>query len=152
MENQVILIREAQLSDIKSVLEIERLCFDSGRFSKRDFVSLITKTRGAFYIAKQNEETIAYVSLIVNILANHLRIHSIAVHPEARRRNIGQMLMQKTLEFAQQNKLTTIKLEVKATNEPAIRLYEKNGFEKAYLIPNHYRDGMDVYVMKFSLV
>jgi len=151
MENADILITEAQLSDIKFILEIEQLCFDSDRFSKRQFNYLIKKAKGVFYIVRQNGNVVAYASLIHNSLAHYVRIYSIAVHPESRGKNIARILIQKTIEFAQKNMLSAIRLEVKTNNEQAIRLYEKCGFEKTGTISAYYQDGSDAFVMKLPV-
>lgn len=50
------------------------------------------------------------------------------VHKGYRRRGVGEQLIRATLEKAIKQGLERIELEVFASNEPAIRLYEKLGF------------------------
>jgi ribosomal protein S18 acetylase RimI-like enzyme len=46
-----------------------------------------------------------------------------------RGQGIGLALLQQSVEFARENGLEKVELEVFASNYPAIRLYEKEGFE-----------------------
>ena len=90
---------------------------------------------------------IAYSSLISNARTHNLRIYSIAVHPDARGRKLGQLLMEKAIGFARSYQLKKITLEVNVTNGTAIGLYLKNGFEHIRIINNYYADGSNAYYM-----
>ena len=81
-----------------------------------------------------------------------LHLISIAVLEEYRRRGIGSELLRRTIETARaDNNIVSVYLEVRVSNEPAIRLYEKFGFRKARIIRAYYRDGEDAYVMVLRL-
>jgi len=56
-------------------------------------------------------------------------ITRLGVIPVKRRRKTGQFLMDRMIEFSQENKLRLIQLEVIKGNDPAKRLFEKLGFE-----------------------
>jgi ribosomal-protein-alanine N-acetyltransferase len=73
---------------------------------------------------------------------------SIAVLPEYRRRGVGSALLSKTIDVMRNvYRVDAIYLEVRVSNEPAIRLYEKFGFRKARIWRGYYRDGEDAYIM-----
>ena len=55
-------------------------------------------------------------------------IENLAVHPDARRRGIGQALVAEALAWAVRNRATEADLEVRASNLAAVRLYERAGF------------------------
>lgn len=46
---------------------------------------------------------------------------------------------------------TVVKLEVRVSNDPAIRLYRSVGFESARRIPGYYGNGEDAYIMVLDL-
>lgn len=140
-------IRQAVRSDLDSILEIETICFGADSFSRRQFIYLITQAKGIFYVVEDKGKVIAYSSLISNARTLTLRVYSIAVHPDARGRKLGQLLIEKAIGFAQSHQLKKITLEVKVTNEAAIGLYLKNGFEPTRIIYNYYADGSNAYSM-----
>ena len=141
-------IRQAVRSDLDSILEIETICFGADSFSRRQFLYLITQAKGIFYVVTDKGKVIAYSSLISNARTHNLRIYSIAVHPDARGRKLGQLLMEKAIGFARSHQLKKITLEVNVTNEAAISLYLTNGFEPVHIIYNYYVDGSNAYYMQ----
>ncbi len=73
---------------------------------------------------------------------------SIAVLKEYRGRGIGSALLRETIRAVREEYgAEAIYLEVRVSNYPAIRLYEKFGFRKVRIIRGYYRDGEDAYVM-----
>lgn len=73
---------------------------------------------------------------------------SIAVRAPYRRRGIGSKLLEETIRVMREVYRTdSIYLEVRVSNEPAIRLYEKFGFRKARIVKGYYADGEDAYIM-----
>lgn len=141
-------IDQATLSDLDAILVIEHACFDLDSFSKRQFVYLITKAKGVFYVVRFGGNVVAYASLVSNARTRNLRIYSIAVHPKFRGLKLAQLLMDQTFEYARSNRLKAITLEVKTTNIPAISLYEKYGFVKHCIRYNYYQDGSNAYGMR----
>lgn len=141
-------IRHAVRSDLDSILEIETICFGADSFSRKQFLYLITQAKGIFYVVTDKGKVIAYSSLISNARTHNLRIYSIAVHPDARGRKLGQLLMEKAIGFARSHQLKKITLEVNVTNEAAISLYLTNGFEPVHIIYNYYADGSNAYYMQ----
>ena len=142
-----IVVRQAVITDLDRITDIENICFGEDRFSRKQFRYLIARSKGIFYVIEHEGNVIAYISLLSNVRTHNLRIYSVAVHPDARGKRLGQLLMDKTLEFARSHQLQKITLEVKVTNEAAIGLYQKNGFEHVHIISNYYADGSNAYYM-----
>lgn len=76
---------------------------------------------------------------------------SLAVLHEWRRRGIGYALMCKLLEAFKREGCNEAFLEVRVSNVPAIRLYEKLGFKKADVLRGYYKDGEDAFLMVLDL-
>jgi ribosomal-protein-alanine N-acetyltransferase len=74
-------------------------------------------------------------------------IVSVAVLPEHQRKGIGKALVEKALEGMLDYGAGETYLEVRISNEPAIDLYKKLGFNIIRRIVGYYRDGEDAYVM-----
>ena len=141
-------LRQAKAGDIPAILEIEQECFQEDSFSREQFVYLICRSKGTFYVVVEQERVIAYVSLLFHAGTRYLRIYSIAVHPDYRGRELGQVLMDQTIQTAGECKAAKITLEVKVTNTSAIGLYMKNGFIPVGIKPCYYHDGSDAIYMQ----
>ena len=141
-------LRQAKVGDIPAILEIEQECFQEDSFSREQFVYLICRSKGTFYVVVEQERMIAYVSLLFHVGTRYLRIYSIAVHPDFRGKGLGQALMDQTIRTANECKAAKITLEVKVTNAAAIALYMKNGFIPAGIKPCYYHDGSNAIYMQ----
>ena len=62
---------------------------------------------------------------------------NIAVAPEARRRGVADALLSVLTSFGRDN-LAVLMLEVRASNLPAVALYEKHGFAAVGRRKNYY--------------
>ncbi|HWS90424.1 MAG TPA: GNAT family N-acetyltransferase [Pyrinomonadaceae bacterium] len=81
----------------------------------------------------------------------HAGAIGMSVHDGWHGKGVGSALMRAGLDLADNwLNLTRLELEVYTDNEPAVRLYERFGFEREGLLRRHaYRDGrfVDSYVM-----
>lgn len=69
---------------------------------------------------------------------NLCQLDSMAVRPEARRRGMGAALLQALLAWAAQNGARHFSLEVRASNGPAIALYQRLGLQLEGRRPRYY--------------
>ena len=74
-------------------------------------------------------------------MAGEGHITNIAVHPDFRRRHIGEAVVRELVAEAEKAGAMSQTLEVRASNEPAQRLYEKFGFRTVGVRRNYYEDG-----------
>jgi len=78
---------------------------------------------------------------------DEMHVNKIAVAERARRQGIANALMQRCLDFARANGITTISLEVRQSNSGAQGFYEYLGFHAHYVRPRYYPDGEAAVVM-----
>jgi putative acetyltransferase len=77
------------------------------------------------------------------------------VAADRRRRGIGRALLVAAVDWARAAGVTKLELHVFPWNEPAIRLYERFGFEREGVRRGHYlRDGeeVDAILMAYRLL
>ena len=143
------MIREAALTDLGALSEIESACFVGYSWSTALVESeLLGETRSVL-LASDEDNVLGYCSLrVVDGVADLQRI---AVLPDARRRGLGGQLLEELLAKATALGATRILLEVAASNEAAIGLYESFGFEPIHRRPGYYADGDDAIVMERAL-
>lgn len=105
------------------------------RFSTNQLLSEIKNPSSSFYLVYDNAAIVAYLKLNIGIaqteklLENSMEIERIYVRQAAQRKKIGQFLLQKSIDLAQQQELKAVWLGVWEHNKKAIGFYRKNGFE-----------------------
>ena len=72
---------------------------------------------------------------------------NIVVRKDKRKEGIGSKLLNKIFEIAKEKNAQTITLEVNEKNLPAIRLYQKFGFEQTGLRKKYYHNMYNAIIM-----
>ncbi|HQB20359.1 MAG TPA: ribosomal protein S18-alanine N-acetyltransferase [Bacteroidales bacterium] len=140
-------IVKAEKEDLHQIMEIEALSFQEEKFNRRQFLYLLSHS--LCYVAKSENKVCAYVVLLQSVRIYQLRLYSIAVHPDARKKNIGKLLLQKAFSLVVDLQKRGIYLEVKKSNKEAISFYTKNGFTYSGEKKSYYPDGSDAWVMRY---
>lgn len=81
-------------------------------------------------------------------------LFNIAVDPAYQRRGLGKKLLNHLIEQLQQRDIFTLWLEVRASNQAAIALYEQTGFNEVSVRRNYYpahHGREDALIMALSL-
>jgi ribosomal-protein-alanine N-acetyltransferase len=82
------------------------------------------------------------------LLPDEAHIVTFGVRRDYRRRGIGELLLISAISLAQVKGQTMVTLECRVSNEAALGLYGKYGFEKVGLRPRYYSDDHeDAYVL-----
>lgn len=81
------------------------------------------------------------------LMVDEAHIATVASHPDYRGCGLGQWLMLALMDAAQARGALTVTLEVRAGNAPAIKLYDKLGFQIAGERVAYYRDGETALIM-----
>ncbi len=89
--------------------------------------------------------------LIALTVPPEVEILNISVAPNFRRQGIARKMMTRTLEDGRRQGCVQVYLEVRASNTPAIKLYESLGFTVIYTRQKYYRDGEEGLVMRARL-
>src|SRR4051794_37335123 len=82
----------------------------------------------AMFAARLNGRFVGLVGGIPSDEEQIADLISMWVAPEARRRNVGHALVRAVLDWAREHRFSHVKLWVTEGNEPAERLYARNGF------------------------
>ena len=99
----------------------------------------LTQNRNARYVvARSGQEIAGYAGLW--LMVDEAHITTFAVHPDHRRRRIGERLLQRLFEIAVVMNAEWLTLEVRASNLAAQKLYEKYGFRRAGVRRRYYSD------------
>lgn len=133
-----VVIQDMTLDDVDGVQVVERASFPLP-WPANAFRHELTQNKNARYIvARDDERIVAYAGLW--LMVDEAHITTFAVLPEARRRRLGERLLQRLFEIAHEMKAEWLTLEVRASNLAAQRLYEKYGFRRAGVRRRYYSD------------
>lgn len=141
-------IREWTEKDLLLVAAIERNCFIDpwtvemlrAEMQKQDSYGLILEEDG---------KALGYAC--GNALFEDGEVEKVAVLAESRGKGYGKALVLGLFEIAKQRGAERIFLEVRASNAPALGLYQSVGFEKTRLRKRYYENGEDALEMKKEL-
>ena len=124
------IIRRMEATDCKKVAHIEAKVF-SQPWSEQSFISEVDVSNHVYLVAEneKGKDIMGYCGLWE--VAGEGQITNVCVAPEYRGNNIATEMLQELLNQASKLDIEATTLEVRVSNEPAIRLYEKLGFEEA---------------------
>ena len=141
----MIQIREMQVRDTNAVTEIERQIF-SQPWSRQGFLDAVNLGNTVFLVAEENNRIIGYIGMYLAM--DEGEITNVAVAPVERCHGVGGMLLTELLKIAENKGVARIVLEVRASNDSAIRLYDRNGFVQCGMRKGFYEfPKEDAYVM-----
>jgi len=127
-----------RLEDLPQIHAIEQASFTSP-WPPHAYKSELESNRLAHYLTARVGDTItAYGGMW--LMVDEAHITTFAVHPAWRRQRIGERLLLAFLDIAVDRGAHEATLEVRLSNLPARKLYEKYGFRPVGLRPRYYSD------------
>ncbi len=150
LSHQCLGMRPLTVADLDVVMEIENRAYD------------FPWTRGIFrdclrvgyccwcYVTAEGIQGYG----VMSVAAGESHILNLTVRPESQRQGIGARLLKHFLQLARRHNADIAMLEVRPSNRPAIRLYEKLGFNEIGVRRDYYpaTDGReDALLLALSL-
>lgn len=132
-------ISNLKKEDVERVAEIEAEAYGEHHWSKDSFYSEISNKVAKYYTASLEDGTIAGYMGTWHIV-DEAHITTIAVAKDYLRNKIGECLIVKSLQDCYNEFIKYITLEVRVSNIPAIKLYEKYGFKSLGTRKGYYQD------------
>jgi len=139
-------IEPMQLADLPSIHAIEQASF-SAPWPANAYRSELEANRLASYlVAKVDDAIVGYGGMW--LMVDEAHITTFAIHPDWRRQRIGERLLLEFVDVSIARHAREMTLEVRLSNLPARRLYEKFGFRPVGVRPRYYSDdGEDALIM-----
>lgn len=143
-----LVIERASLADIDGIMEVERACFRQVWAPEQYANELLDRASSYCLVARSAGRVIGTAAMTV--VETEAHITSLAVRPPFQGRGLGNLLLQRLLDYARRRGVETITLEVRVSNAPALHLYRKHGFRVLGRRPSYYTDtGEDALVMEY---
>ena len=120
---------------VARVAALEQVCF-SDPWSENSVRSELDNPLSTWLVALEGETVLGYVGS--QTVLDEADIMNVAVAPEHRRQGIARLLLERLEEALRSRKVHSLTLEVRASNQNAISLYQKLGFLQIGRRPNYY--------------
>ncbi len=132
----MISIREANINDIDSIMEINLSSF-SHPYNAELFTKAIEEEIVTVLVAESDGQVVGYCEGM--FLMMEMEIQSLAVKEEYRRHGVATMLMDTMLARMGHMGVKDVFLEVRRGNKAARELYKRNGFKTIDMRKNYYQ-------------
>ena len=132
--------------DMPEILEIENASFEFP-WSDKDFIRSLRQRNCIGMVAESDERIVGF--MIYELHKTRLHILNFAVHPDERRRQVGEQMAEKLIGKLSHQRRNRILLEVRETNLSAQLFFQKVGFRAISLLRGFYDDTVeDAYLME----
>lgn len=146
-------LEAAALKDLNSLVNLEENVFSESdsRISRRSFRYHLKK-KSAMWVLREEKpkEEIAGYFLLFQYKRN-TRLYSIAVAPEYQGKGLAKILLHKAINVSRDLGKNYLYLEVRESNERAIKLYAQAGFHYVNNLPAYYKDGENGLRLRLNL-
>ena len=137
---QGLVIEKMRETDLPDVLAIENLSFPTP-FTENLFRMELNLNVAHLFVARKEGRLIGYLDFWR--VGPEVHLITIAVHPEFRKYKIGSILLDFMLADCRRHHVEHVSLDVRPSNDAAIRLYEKYGFRQTGLRKAYYQDNQE---------
>lgn len=143
-------LRVAKAGDLDGILALEQAAFPpEDCFPRRSWRRLLV-TPSALCLVVDERKVIASIAWLLRSTSSLARMYSLAVHPDARGRGLGRLLVAESLRKLPR-RIDTLGLEVRSDNGAAVGLYCAIGFIETARLPDYYGPGRSGLRMRASL-
>jgi len=152
------ILRRCELGDIIPVMEINLRTLPE-HYSDYFYESLLEELPEAFIVAEISGKVIGYIMCKMEHGFSNFKklgfvkkghVVSIAVMDEYRGKGFGSAIVNEGINGVKIRQCSELYLEVRCSNNDAVRLYEKLGFSINQRLKTYYRDGEDAYLMAIN--
>ncbi len=149
------IIRRCELSDLIPVMEINLKTLPE-HYSDYFYESLLAEMPEAFLVAEDHGKLVGYIMCKTEYGFSNFKklgfvkkghVVSVAVLEEYRKKGLGSAIVEESIKGVKERRCDELYLEVRCSNNDAVRLYEKLGFFIKQRHKAYYRDGEDAFLM-----
>lgn len=138
--NKRLQIMKATDENIPDLLLLEKAVYSGHTpWDSFSFKSELSKRNNSLYLVVYQASTLA-AFIGARFYSREVHITNIAVAPAFQGQHIGTYLLNLIIDFARKNNSELVSLEVRIDNDQAKTIYQKLGFEAAFIRKNYYQD------------
>ncbi len=141
------IIRKVDIEDIDFIYYQDKLVFKEDPWGDKDcYKDIVLSDVSYFYIVLDGDIKIGYIGITMS--EPFAEVISVLVVDEYRKKGIASMMFDKVFKVCLKKGVKQLTLEVRPSNKNAIKLYNKLGFEVAYIRKNYYKDEDGIVYIK----
>lgn len=129
------ILREMSVDDLDQVMEIEQNLFHVP-WSREGYFTFLTRKDTMFLVVEEKGQILGYCGILM--VLDEGDVTNVAVRRDRQKEGIGNFLMESMIRLTEELGVKMIHLEVRVSNETAIRLYERLGFTRDGIRKNYY--------------
>ena len=129
-------IRRFEGGDVEAVLALERSCAELAHWDKKDYQDVVIGRMEGWVAAredarergKEGHDSELAGFIVIRQVHHEVEILNLAVEAQERKKGIGSRLLKEAMEHAAKNGAVRTFLEVRLSNDAAMKLYRQHGF------------------------
>jgi len=148
-------VRYAETGDVPMVISVNSATLPE-HYSDYFYYEILNEFPNTFIVAELGGQVVSYIMCRIEYglsvlrrfgLARKGHIISIATLEAHRGKGVGSNLIQRAMDEMRKGGCKEVFLEVRVTNDEAVRLYRKLSFQVAGTMQGYYKDGESAYLM-----
>lgn len=132
----MVVFEKLAIGHCKELSELEKSIFGQDAWTEDDLKETLCCDYAYYLVAKDGETVIGSAGL--RNMCGDADITNVMIREDYRRQGIAEMMLRKLMEDAKEIGVRNYTLEVRRSNVPAIKLYEKIGFKFEGIRPGFY--------------
>ena len=151
--SSAVTLRPLRWWDVEAVQALDAELFGATAWTPAAFWSELAAGPSRWYVVAETADAAGdarlagYAGLLVP--GSEADVQTLAVAPWAQGRGVGTRLLRALVDRAARSGATSLLLEVRADNAPAIALYEREGFDRISVRRRYYQPGdVDAWIMR----
>ena len=138
-------IRPMEIEDISSIIKLEEDIFKESLGYDMLYSELKLNPYAYYFILEIDDEIKGYIGTWIE--EEHSEIINFLVDKEYQHQGYGSIMLDFVINLVKMSKVPNISLEVRSSNENAIKLYNKFGFKYSHTRKEYYSNKEDALVM-----
>lgn len=138
------MIRKAKIDDIIELVRLEELVFEQSLGESFLYDEFLLNPFAHYFVYEKDQKVVGYIGY--RAIEENAEMMNFCVDPMYHHQGIGSEVLEYSINYLKDLNVKNILLEVRVSNQNAIKIYEKFGFRKSHKRKNYYGTE-DAYVL-----